>query len=79
MDEFGKFLKEFVKGDFDAFLPFQITLYGRSFDEAIQSLVVPGCKNLEIDLSKIAPNCNYKIIVVCTENEQDEQSDVVNA
>lgn len=79
MEDFGKFLKEFVKGDLDSFLPFQITIYGRSFDEAVQSLVVPGCKNLEIDLSKIAPNCNYKIVVVCTENEQKEQSDVVNA
>lgn len=79
MEDFGKFLKEFVKGDFKSFLPFQITLFGHSYDEAIQSLSVPGCKDLEIDLSKIAPNCNYKIIVVCTENEQNEQKDAVNA
>lgn len=79
MEDFGKFLKEVVKGDFNAFLPFQITIFGRSFDEAIQSLSVPGCKDLEIDLSKIAPNCNYKIVVLCTENEQKEQSDAVNA
>lgn len=79
MEDFNKFLKEFVKGDFNFFLPFQITLFGRSYDEVVQSLTVPGCKNLEIDLSKLAPDCNYKIIVICTENEQNEQNDAVNA
>ncbi|WGL31468.1 hypothetical protein [Dipodfec virus UOA04_Rod_1087] len=62
-------------------LPFHVTIFGRGFEKATQSITIPGTSTLEIDLSKFAPMCNYKLQIVplCPmEDAPDAPADAVS-
>lgn len=62
-------------------LPLHVTIFGHGFERATQSITVPGTSEMEIDLSKFAPMCNYKLQIVplCpTEEEPAERADVAS-
>ena len=61
---FEEFLKGAIKGTSAAPLPLHVTVFGRGYQQATQSITVPGTSELEIDLSKFAPGLNYKLQIV---------------
>lgn len=60
---FEDFINSNVKSGGQA-LPLYVTIFGHGFERATQSITVPGTSEMEIDLSKFAPMCNYKLQIV---------------